>query len=186
MRSSRLKTLGATPRAAPELRLNTYDAAIQAELSRRQAACRHEDGGNLDWWCNHYEFMHKKGVRWVQLGAPPSTVKSAWFQLCPQREKDIIAFALKHKPDLTSVDCSQRIDRCTMMEKGILPTITPKAKYFLGFFPGMGGRPLNRFILGWRVSHFRGSLSSSWQELQPARATDSTRTWQAMPSRPPP
>ena len=92
----------------------------------------------------------------TSMRAPPSTEESAWFQLSPQREKDIIAFAMKHKPDLTSVDCSQRIDRTTMEVKGILPTITPNAKHFLGRFPGMGGRPLNRFIFGVESLAFQG------------------------------
>ena len=43
-----------------------------------------------------------------------------------------------------------------MEVKGILPTITPNAKHFLGFFPGMGGRPLNRFILGVESLAFQG------------------------------
>ena len=122
-------------------------APLEAELCGRQAnQC---EGNQFESYQElHQASMSRKGVSWAQLRAPPSTEESAWFQLCPQREKDIIAFAMKHKPNLTSVDCSQRIDRCTMTVKGILPTITPNANHCLGFFPGMGGRPLNRFILG--------------------------------------
>ena len=75
---------------------NTSDT-VQAELHRRQAA-RHEDGEHLGWQGRHHEYMKLKGVRWVQLSATPSIVKSVWFQLCTQREKEIIAFAMKYAP----------------------------------------------------------------------------------------
>ena len=150
-----VEKLKTRPIAARKLLLKTGDGALEAELCRRQADQSEDNQCEYDLDL-HQAFMSRKGVSWAQLRAPPSTEESAWFQLCPQREKDIIAFALTHKPDLTSVDCSQRIDRCTMTVKGILPTITPKAKYFLGRFPGMGGRRLNRFILGVESLAFQG------------------------------
>ena len=160
-----VEKLKTRPIAAKKLLLKTGDGALEAELCRRQVnqwVAKHSEGNEFESYQElHQAFMSRKGVSWAQLRALPSTEESAWFQLSPQREKDIIAFAMKHKPDLTSVDCSQRIDRCAMTVKGILPTITPHAKHFLGSFPGMGGRPLNRLILGWRASHVRGSPSSS-------------------------
>ena len=150
-----VENLKTRPIAAKKLLLKTGDGALEAELRRRQVnQC---EGNHFESYQElHQAFMSRKGVSWAQLRALPSTEESAWFQLAPPREKDIIAFAMKHKPDLTSVDCSQRIDRCTMTVKGILPTITPNAKHFLGFFPGMGGRPLNRFILGVESLAFQG------------------------------
>ncbi len=134
----------------------TSDDTIQAELCRRQAASRREYGGSLNCLELHHAFMNSKGVSWAQLRAPPSTAKSAWFQLCSQREKEIIAVAMKYKPRLSSVDCSQRIDRASMEDSGFLPTITPGAKNFLAHFPGMGTRPLNRFMLGVESLAFQG------------------------------
>ena len=108
-----VEKLNTRPIAASKLLLKTGDGALEAELCRRQADQNEDNQCEYDLDL-HQAFMSRKGVSWAQLRAPPSTEESAWFQLCPQREKDIIAFALKHKPDLTSVDCSQRIDRCTM------------------------------------------------------------------------
>ena len=179
-----VEKLQTRPIAAKKLLLKTGDGALEAELRRRQVnQC---EGNHFESYQElHQAFMSSKGVSWAQLRAPPSTEMSAWFQLCPQREKEIIAFAMTYKPDLTSVDCSQRIDRCTMTVKGILPTITPNAKHSLVVSQAWAADPSTDLSWGWRASHFRGSPSSSWQELQPRRATGSTRTWQAMPSRPP-
>ena len=71
--------------------------------------------------------------------------------MCTQREKEIIAFAMKYKPRLFSVDCSQRIDRTTMEDNGIIPTITPSARNFLAYVPGIK-QPSTDSCWGWRAS----------------------------------
>ena len=179
-----VEKLKTRPKAAKQLLLKTGAGALEAELCRRQVH-RYEGNRCESYQALHQAFMSRKGVSWAQLRALPSTEESAWFQLAPPREKDIIAFAMKHKPHLTSVDCSQRIDRCTMTVKGILPTITPNAKHFLGFFPGMGGRPLNRFILGVESLAFQGFPVELLPKSEAKTSDRNTRTWQAMPSRPP-
>ena len=147
----------ARPVAAKELLLKTAGDTVEAELRRRQACCR--GGGDAGGCGNsselHQSFMHSKGVSWAQLRAPASTEESAWFQMCTQREKEIIAFAMKYKPRLFSVDCSQRIDRATMEDNGIIPTITPSTRNFLAHVPGIK-QPLNRFMLGVESLVFQG------------------------------
>ena len=133
-----VEKLKTRPIAASKLLLKIGDGALEAELCRRQAD-QNEDQCAYDLDL-HQAFMSRKGVSWAQLRAPPSTEESAWFQLCPQREKDIIAFALKHKPDLTSVDCSQRIDRCTMTVKRQPAHHHAQGQALLGFLP-RHGRP---------------------------------------------
>ena len=83
----------------------------------------------MAWEGRHHEFMKMKGVSWVPLSATPSIVKSAWFQLCTQREKADIALAMEYKPTVSTVDVSQRIDRTSIETGGRWPTSTPNQHF---------------------------------------------------------
>ena len=176
----------ARPVAAKELLLKTAGDTVEAELRRRQACCR--GGGDAGGCGNsselHQSFMHSKGVSWAQLRAPASTEESAWFQMCTQREKEIIAFAMQYKPR-----CSRWTDRNALTGRLWRTTASyPPSRPVPGTsWPTSqaSSSPSTDSCWGWRASCFRVSPSSSCQSLKPKRAARNTRTWQATPSRPP-
>ena len=74
----------------------------------------------------------KKGISWTTLEPPASTKQSAWFNLAPPREKEIIACAAAmHGEDLVYVDTNPSIERASMSSEDMMCTITTGSKYYL-------------------------------------------------------
>ncbi len=119
---------------------------VQNELQRRSEARSDETTLSVSTQALHKTTMASKGIPWALLSAPPWLSDSPWYQICPVREREVLAFYFSLNPNTVSVDSSCRIDMARGNLEDTLPTITPGAKTFLNVKKGKG--VVNRFLLG--------------------------------------
>lgn len=65
------------------------------ELQRRQTARHqqpHKDKQDTARVQRNQEYIEAKGISWTSLAPAADIAKSPWYQLLPQREKEIVAF----------------------------------------------------------------------------------------------
>ena len=121
------------------------DVVIQ-ELNRRTASKEKEDQSRgakkqkITWPDLHRAEFPKGGLRWGEPKDmyPGSDVNgSPWYQVLPQREKEVLAYGLKVIGRDRAIDTSQSLTRLQFSKKcggiDILPTICPKMNLFVPF-----------------------------------------------------
>jgi len=146
------------------------DPYVKGELQRRQEACRGATD-RLDYQVKHKDFLASKGISWARLQVPAETKASPWYQVLPQREREVLAYAIAAHPELVSVDCSQRIDRASIGRGPRLPTITPGGKVYLMVSMAEKGSkvsgPCNRLLLGLEALKLQGFPTNLLPHAEP-------------------
>ena len=107
-----------------------------------------------DFVQHHREYMASKGISWRTCDAPADVKDSPWFQLCPKREQEVIAFAAVTQPDFIAVDCSQRINRLPLANGNVTIPCTPTMRAFMRV--KQRGSPINRMLLGYESLRLQG------------------------------
>lgn len=138
------------------------------ELQRRQAATRGSSSKDKNYIPRHQEYIEATGISWTSLAPAAGIAKSPWYQLLPQREKEIVAFYSTTIPHAVAIDTSQRIDRASVPTGPlILNTLTPGSKNFLVGQMSIGkdtpAKP-NRILLGYESL---GLQAFPVEELEP-------------------
>jgi hypothetical protein len=100
---------------------DTIKGMIEIEESRKEAH-------DLSWRTKLEKACELRGIRNSNLQIPEQHRNSPSIKSLPTREKFGLAFTLSTKPDVTSIDVSQQIDRCFYGKDDVWSTFTPGAK----------------------------------------------------------
>ena len=117
--------LGIDMCSVDEFLLASSHPRVRAELVRTQQAAKGEQR-NPQWPKVHAALLKSKGLSYADIKPSKELQANPWFQSKCRRDKECILYHMcTSGGNLTSIDASQRSDRCSKGYDCILHTLTP-------------------------------------------------------------